>query len=249
MHGEAVHHRAVQAPPRGQVLPDRHDGERPVRAVRDDGGVQRLEADVDVGGQGIGGIGVGQPALGVAVEALGPLEAVAAFAGRQQHGDVHLRGVEGVGQGLERGDLALDPGGVDVGHKDRIGPQQGQGVGDAAAGIQQAGALVGDQDLGAAPAGRQVRLNLVGEVVDVDDRAGHPRRRQAVEHVVDQGAAGHLDQGLGPVVGQGPHAGAEAGGQDHGGGDLRHGRAPAGTWRSNQPFSPSMPGAARSRSR
>ena len=82
---------------------------------------------------------------------------------------------------------------------------------------------------------REVRFQPVGEGVDIDHRALDPGLGQPVEHVVDQGLAGDLDQGLGPVVGQRPHAGAEAGGQHHGG--LRGGviaRTSGGTWRSNQ---------------
>ena len=86
--------------------------------------------------------------------------------------------------------------------------------------------------------------------MDIDHGGGHARLGQPVEHMVDQGLARHLDQSLGPVIGQGLHAGAKACGQDHRGREGRaHARASFGTWRSNQAFKGAMAGSARLRSR
>ncbi len=125
---------------------------------------------------------------------------------------------------------------------------------DAAAGIQQAGALVGDQDLQVA-ARAQVGLDLAGEVVDVDHDPLDPSLNQLVQHPVDQRPPSHRDQRLGGRVGQRPHAGAEPGRQHHrGSGPFfavrgRHALASAGTCRSNQRLSPAIAGSVRSRSR
>ena len=59
-------------------------------------------------------------------------------------------------------------------------------------------------------------LHLIGQVMGVDDGVGDSGGLQPVEGMVDEGAAVDLDQGLGQGVGDRPHAGAEAGGQDHG---------------------------------
>ncbi len=121
-------------------------------------------------------------------------------------------------------------------------------MGDAAARIQQSGALVGDAD-GRRGAARQMRLHLVGEMVDVDHRGADAGLDQTIEHVVDQRTAGHLHQRLRPMIGQRPHAAANAGREHHGGGGAAQPRAPAGAWRANQPFRPSRPGVERQRSR
>ncbi len=122
---------------------------------------------------------------------------------------------------------------------------------DPSAGLQQRATLVGDQDLGSAAPRLQVRLQLIGEGVDIDHDALDALRLQPVEQMVDQGAAAHLDQRLGPVVGERAHAGAKPRSEHHGGGGrgAAQARCSAGTSRSNHAFRPSRPGAARLRSR
>ena len=66
---------------------------------------------------------------------------------------------------------------------------------DAAAGLKQRVALVGDDDLRRA-AGLQMRLDPVGEMVDVDDGRLDAGRGEAVEAMVDQRAAADLDERL-----------------------------------------------------
>ena len=71
---------------------------------------------------------------------------------------------------------------------------------------------------------------IVALFVDDDRDSVNAHGAKTFEGVVDQGPAGDLDQGLGPVVGQRAHARAEPGGQHHGGlGGLAHERASAGT--------------------
>ncbi len=161
-------------------------------------------------------------------------------------------GSQASARALERRLRSVDPDVVDVGDEDGVVAQVRQGPGDAAAGIQEARPLVRDEDPWRA-ATRQMRLHLVGEVVDVDHGGLDADGLEAVEHVVDERPPGHLDQRLGLAVRERPHAGAEPCGEHHG--RLRRllgraqARAPGGTLRSNQAFRPSIPGPARLRSR
>ncbi len=62
-----------------------------------------------------------------------------------------------------------------------------------------------------------MRLEPVGESVDVDHDPLDALGLQPIEQMIDQRLARDLDQGFGPIVRQWPHAGAEARGQHHGG--------------------------------
>ncbi len=93
-----------------------------------------------------------------------------------------------------------------------------------------------------------MRFEAVGEGVDIDDGGSHAGIAQARQHVVDQHLAADLDQGLGAVVGQGAHAGAQARRQHHGGGRL-HRRLQVGAYFSIQAFSGARSGRAISVSR
>ena len=75
--------------------------------------------------------------------------------------------------------------------------------------------LVGNHDARAL-ALLEMALDLVGEVMDVDDRALDPLLGQAIEHIVDQRLAADLHQWLGDLPAERPHAGAEPGGEHHG---------------------------------
>ena len=79
------------------------------------------------------------------------------------------------------------------------------------------GALVGDQKPRVARRA-EMRLHLVGEVVDVDDDGVDAGFLEAVEDMVEKRAAGDLDQRLGLRQRQRAHARAEAGGEQHGAG-------------------------------
>ncbi|MNE20011.1 hypothetical protein D3C80_1131130 [compost metagenome] len=187
-----------------------------------------VDAHVSVGG--VGGLAAeGQaPPLSwhvVRQEEVAPaLEADRALAPGQQQGGVHALGVPQADQ-VSQGVAPVDPDAVDVGDEDRIVAEQGAGLLQAAAGFQQFGALVGDADRRAGAAGQMV-FQPVGEPVDVDHGVGDARVGQPVEDVVDQRLAADFDQGLGPVVRQGPHPRAEPGSEDHGGGGCGHARSP-----------------------
>ena len=139
---------------------------------------------------------------------------VAEFVVGQHQENIHSAGVPGKGKAVEIRGRAVDPEGVGIDHKERIPAERRQRPNDAAAGIKQPVALVGDDDLGPRSAG-QMSDHLVGQIVHIDHRSGHPRPFQAVQAPIEQGLAGDRDQRLGPVVGQRPHPLAEPGRQHH----------------------------------
>jgi hypothetical protein len=59
-------------------------------------------------------------------------------------------------------------------------------------------------------------LDLLAQVGVVDDQVGKARRPEALDLPDDEGLAAGFQQGFGRVVGEGAHALAQAGGQDHG---------------------------------
>jgi hypothetical protein len=107
--------------------------------------------------------------------------------------------------------------------------QQRQRLDHAATGAEKLVALVGDHDARPLACG-EVALDLVGEVVDVDDRALDPLLGEAIEHVVDQRLAADRDQRLGMRPLNGAHARAESGREHHRA--LRWGR----DWRQSGPL-------------
>ncbi len=124
------------------------------------------------------------------------------------------------GEQPERIDRAVDPQIVRIDDEEGIGVDQGQRPDQPAAGLQQLIALVGDSDLKALRPVPEMRLERVGEIMDVDHDLLDARRAEPVEAMVEQRLAGHLDQRLGPGRGQRAHALAEPGGHHHRG--LRH---------------------------
>ena len=109
---------------------------------------------------------------------------------------------------------ALDPQRVGIHVEKRLVAEQLQRLHDAAAGIEQLAALVGDLDL-RPRAAFQMILDLVRHVVHVDDGGFDARVGKAIEHVIDQRLAGDLDQRLRQRVGQRAHARPEPGGEHH----------------------------------
>ena len=89
----------------------------------------------------------------------------------------------------------LDPEGIGVEAQDRVAGDQRQHLLQAAAGLEQSLPLVRDDHLRAAPPA-QMRLDEVGEVMDVDDRRPDPGLLDPVEGVVEERAAADGDQGL-----------------------------------------------------
>ncbi len=261
VHPVALHHQAVQ-PPGGRPVGPERPLKREEAELRPRVGVDRPRIDdmdahvVERRGRSAADPARRQAARLVhgevpgAVEAGGPLHA-----GQQQPGG-HAGWIEAFAQGadrLRRRFGVLDPHGIYVGDQNRRLDQQRPREPDPAAGLERprVAALVGYGDVGPAPAAGEMGDQGVGEGVDVDHRPLHPRLGQAVEHVVDQRLAADLDQGLGSVVGEGAHPGAEPSGQHHGGPRDRagHARAPSGTCRSNQALSGRSAGSCRFRSR
>ena len=58
--------------------------------------------------------------------------------------------------------------------------------------------------------------DLVGQIVNVDDRLADAGVAELVEHVIEQRAACHRHQWLRHPIRQRAHAQAETGGEDHG---------------------------------
>ena len=74
-----------------------------------------------------------------------------------------------------------------------------------------------------AGAALEMAFDQVGEIMHVDHRALDARRREPVEHMIDQRLARHRHERLRHAVGQRPHPLAEACGEHHGGaGSGRH---------------------------
>ena len=63
---------------------------------------------------------------------------------------------------------------------------------------------------------RQMTLDLVGQVMDIDHRALDADGREPVEHVVDQRLVADLDQRLRDRAVERPHPRAKAGRKHHG---------------------------------
>jgi hypothetical protein len=106
--------------------------------------------------------------------------------------------------------------------------EQRQRLGHAAARVEQHAALVGDEDARAlAVAVLDMRFELVGEVVHVDHRGLDARRRQPVEHMIDQRTPGERDERLRRGQRERAHALALARGENHCCRCLSHGRLSA----------------------
>ena len=119
------------------------------------------------------------------------------------------------------GPLGHQPGQVKVGpdiavdqHKGGI-PQQGQRPANAAGGFQR-GTFMGIDDGNAkAPTIAQGGRQPVAQPAGVDHQGIDAPIAQFLDVVFDQRLAPRLQQGLGGVIGEGPHALAVTGGQDH----------------------------------
>ncbi len=94
--------------------------------------------------------------------------------------------------------------------KKPVCPMSGSDLPHRAAGVEQRAALVRDGDAGRL-ARAQMRLDLIGEVMDIDDRLGHASFGEAVKHAVEERSPPEAYQRLGQRVGQRAHALAETG--------------------------------------
>ena len=112
--------------------------------------------------------------------------------------------------------------------KERTRAEQRKRLGDAAARIEQHAALVGDEDARAlAVAVLDVRFELIGEVVHVDDGRLDAGLRESVEHVIDQRTPRERDERLRHGQSERAHALALARGQNHRCRCFSHGRLSA----------------------
>ena len=94
-------------------------------------------------------------------------------------------------------------------------PSSGKGFPDPAAGTEQQPAFVGNDDLRMFSL-CQVLLHLVGEIMDIDDRALNSGPCEPVQHMVDERLARDLHQRFRNCVRERTHARAEPGCQNHG---------------------------------
>jgi hypothetical protein len=170
-------------------------------------------------------------------------------------------------------DRAVDPEIVAVDDEEAVILDQRQRLDEPAAGFEEKGALVGDRDVDVLHLVREMRLQRVGKIMDVDHRALDPGGAKPIEDMIEQRLAGDFDERLGARRGERPHALAEPGGHHHRGADRRLGgvriraereglaiaahsgivsqaaaRAAAGTLASNQRATGASAGWARSRS-
>ena len=103
--------------------------------------------------------------------------------------------------------------GQDVGvvHQERLVPvQEGAGVEDASAGVQQEGALVADVDVQPeVPVGVEEVDDLLPTVVDVDGDVPEAGILQLQDDPLEEWDAGHGHQGFGHLVGEGAEACAQ----------------------------------------
>ena len=109
---------------------------------------------------------------------------------------------------------SLDPERIGVEHEERFIPQIRQRMDDAAARIEQLRPFVGNDDSRRDPS-CQMRLDLVGEIMDIDDRRLNVGACQGVQRVIDQCLAANPHQRLGYALGDRPHPLAKAGGKQH----------------------------------
>ncbi len=133
---------------------------------------------------------------------------------REHEKNIHACAVPRKGQPIEIPTVAVDPERIGVENEEGVGAQFGQCLDDAACGIEQQTAFVGDHDPRPCAAGDMID-NLLRQVVDIDDRLPGTRRGQGIEPPVEQGLAGYAYHRLRHRIGQRSHALAEPSGQNH----------------------------------
>ena len=96
-------------------------------------------------------------------------------------------------------DVAED---VDVVDEDGLGVvEEGQGLDDAATGVHQQPALIGEVDLGREGVAFEETDDLVAEVVYVDDDGVEAVLDEVLDIALEQGLSSDFDEGLGLVMG------------------------------------------------
>src|SRR5262245_60299074 len=99
--------------------------------------------------------------------------------------------------------------------KERCAAELWEGLPDATASSEQQAPFVGNHDLRMLTV-RKMPLQLFGKVMHVDDRALDADVSEPIEYVINKRLAGNLDQRFRRRIGQGPHARAQPGSQNHG---------------------------------
>ena len=170
-----------------------------------------------------------QPAIGRHREVPRPVDADAGHARRHEQQDIHVLGVPIGEEAGQRWSRPFDPQRVRVADEERVPAEAGQDLSDAAALVEQLVALVRNRD-GRGGAAREMSLDLVGAVMDIDDGPAHAGVVETVEHMVQHGSAADRDEGLRDRIGDGPHARPHAGREHHRGvrNQRRHGRLSPG---------------------
>src|SRR5262245_22209876 len=98
---------------------------------------------------------------------------------------------------------------------ERIWPKLRQSARNGAARVEKRRPLVGDDD-SRALAAREMRLEPIGVMVDVNDSLIDARRGEAIEHMIDECLSAERDERFGKLIGERPHARAEARREHHG---------------------------------
>ena len=95
--------------------------------------------------------------------------------------------------------------------------EKGQGLHDAASGVHQLSAFVGDIDFSLETMRVEKADDLVAEVMDVDDDGAEAAFDKGLDIALQKRLTGHFDEGFGLVGRQFLEPCAQAGGKNHGG--------------------------------
>jgi hypothetical protein len=126
-----------------------------------------------------------------------------------------VRGIKRLGEPRQIGPNAVDPHRVCIDKEERRRPKQRQRLDDAAAGAEHLVTFIGDGHAGPGAAGDMID-DLVGQIMDIDDRFADTGVAELVEHMIEQRATRYLHQRLWHLIGQRAHTQAESGGENHG---------------------------------
>ena len=210
----AVMAQTIEAAGLDGAPPQRMQGESPCRRIGEEARMQDLDAGIDEG-RHLARIAEGDPAELIHGEIPGALIAHGAHRGMQQQKPVHPRIVPDLGEAIERLAAPAAPDDLGIDDIEGLGPQQRQGLGDAAAAVEDLG-LMGNRDRGMLAA-REMALDLRGEVMGVHHRPLDADLRQPVQGMIEQRLARHLHQRLGPLQAERAEPRGKPGGQHHGG--------------------------------
>ena len=203
---------AEQAPGLDRAIEEEVEREGALRRVVEQLRLHDRGASIDVGRQRPEDAAREAP-VRIHVEVAQPVVAEA-LPRREKQQDVHLLRPPGLEEARQVLGLTLRPERIGV-EDEEFGAEERQRALDPASRLQERVAFVGDRD-GEVGQTRDVILDHVGQVMDVDHDLAQPGLEQAPERVVDQGTSRDLHERLRPPIGDGPHALAEPGREDHG---------------------------------